>query len=142
MSTKIKLEREYFSARYAYAPGTIEADVRRIERDGVLQLEYAVFGQRQEFTLSSTVEVTATACVYTPASWWQHFKQDCFPAWALRLWPVQTAACTAVRSASNTVERHITAKALFPTLQIPDHVSVCYYEERGRPLREACEFIP
>ena len=24
-----------------------------------------------------------------PANWWQHFKHDKFPAWALRLWPVQ-----------------------------------------------------
>lgn len=25
-----------------------------------------------------------------PASWWQHFKKERFPAWALKLWPVQT----------------------------------------------------
>ena len=24
----------------------------------------------------------------TPSSWWQHFKKDCLPKWALRRWPV------------------------------------------------------
>lgn len=24
-----------------------------------------------------------------PASWWQHFKQDCFPEWAKARWPVR-----------------------------------------------------
>lgn len=24
----------------------------------------------------------------TPKTWWDHFKLECFPAWALALWPV------------------------------------------------------
>ena len=27
--------------------------------------------------------------VNIPTSWWQHFKQDCMPAWFMRLFPVK-----------------------------------------------------
>lgn len=34
-----------------------------------------------------------TTQIFVPASWWQHFKRDCFPAWARNRWPVK---CTAL----------------------------------------------
>ena len=36
------------------------------------------------------LEVHANELTYrTPATWWQMFKRDRFPLWALRRWPVQ-----------------------------------------------------
>lgn len=31
----------------------------------------------------------ATNPLMVPSSWWQHFKRDHFPAWALKRWPVK-----------------------------------------------------
>lgn len=31
----------------------------------------------------------ATDPLKVPSSWWQHFKRDHFPAWALKRWPVK-----------------------------------------------------
>lgn len=38
--------------------------------------------QLMTYVLKHSVEIT-------PTSWWQHFKQDYFPRWALRRWPVR-----------------------------------------------------
>lgn len=61
---------------------------------------------------SSTQERTVTV----PASWWDHFKLEYFPAWALTLWP------PTVR-----VEK-ITFRQLYPTLHYAgrDHRPVPY----------------
>lgn len=34
------------------------------------------------------VEVSGSVTVKRPSTWWQHFKQSHFPAWALTRWPV------------------------------------------------------
>ena len=47
-------------------------------------------------------EHLGTLEVKWPATWWQHFKQDVFPAWLLRRFPVRYA-----------VERH-DARLLYP----------------------------
>lgn len=52
--------------------------------------------------------VTVVAEIEIPSSWWQHFKQDTFPAWLLRRFPVKTKKIT--RSNSKTFK----AMALFP----------------------------
>lgn len=31
-----------------------------------------------------------------PASWWQHFKRDCLPAWFVKRWPVKYVTVTLV----------------------------------------------
>lgn len=47
------------------------------------------------------------ATIEVPADWWQHFKQRWFPAWALRLWPVQV--------------RRYDAAAVLPSVPVPAH---------------------
>ena len=34
-------------------------------------------------------EQGCTEYLYKPSSWWEHFKESYFPAWALKCWPVQ-----------------------------------------------------
>jgi hypothetical protein len=42
-----------------------------------------------ELVYQLTAAVATRTVEKTPASWWQHFKQDCFPKWALKRWPVR-----------------------------------------------------
>ena len=49
-----------------------------------------------------------TAGIRYPRDWWQHFKEQCFPKWAKRRWPVKYR-----------VDR-FEARALYPQLSSPE----------------------
>jgi hypothetical protein len=49
---------------------------------------------------------TVTLEVETPATWWQHLKQDLFPKWAIKRWPVKMIK----KEKKHTFKTH----ALFP----------------------------
>lgn len=66
--------------------------------------------------------VTVVAEVEIPSSWWQHFKQDAFPAWLLRRFPVKTTKITKTNS------KLFRAMALFPDF-CPQ-----YPEDIGKPV--------
>lgn len=46
-----------------------------------------------------------------PETWWQHFKKDVFPAWALRRWPVR------YKTVEYKIEQNI------PSLPVPNDKS-------------------
>lgn len=50
----------------------------------VIELKKEVFGR--------CLEVEERSCVSVPASGWQHLKQDYFPRWFKRRWPVKMKA--------------------------------------------------
>lgn len=65
----------------------------------LLELEAFMYGERAQHTL----------CVTVPSSWWQHFKEACFPAWLRKAFPVQH------RQMRQTVH----AARLFPHAPVP-----------------------
>lgn len=54
-----------------------------------------------------------TLRVYVPSSWWQHFKQTCFPVWLQNLFPVRQAMLTQTVSAR--------VRAVYPQCQYVMH---------------------
>lgn len=60
-------------------------------------------------------EVPVTFYCKVPAGWWQHFKQENFPAWLLRKYPVKYVTF------SDTKVVEINRKYLFPDAYIEGH---------------------
>jgi hypothetical protein len=78
----------------------------------VLQIRQDVFGKQVDI-----VEIRY------PADWWQAFKERWFPKWLLKRYPV-----------IETIET-IDIKALYPTINIPNHraiINVWETEERSQ----------
>lgn len=70
----------------------------------------------------------ATQDVAYPATWWEHFKQAHFPAWALARWPVRY---TTVR---------VDARALFPDLAVMEsRHRVMYQADTARILKDGAD---
>lgn len=55
----------------------------------VEDLILAEIEQRKRLAFEAPVVPKVVCSVKWPKTWWQHFKQDCFPAWAKERWPVQ-----------------------------------------------------
>jgi hypothetical protein len=58
-----------------------------------------------------------TQVVQVPASWWQHLKQDHFPAWYLSRWPVEYRD----RVVSYSLDDHVVAEG---TVRFSDEVII------------------
>jgi hypothetical protein len=52
------------------------------------EARYAIIKLREEIWSQKIQNEKVALAVHYPLTWWQHFKQDCFPNWALRRWPV------------------------------------------------------
>lgn len=66
-----------------------------------------------EVTATAFAEVIATATATCPATWWQHLKQDHFPHWFIRRWPVRTEEVVESRGASATKSNTETVSITF-----------------------------
>jgi hypothetical protein len=75
----------------------------------LLEIRKYVWSQKLE---SKTVKLE----IKVPTSWWQHLKQDHFPQWAVKKWPV--------RYKTESKSYQFDVKALFPELQMntPPHL--------------------
>ena len=62
--------------------------------------QYMVRIQREMFGDKVKKDVMVIFTIKHPKTWWQHFKQDNFPAWLLRRFPVQYA----IHTENKTVE--------------------------------------
>ena len=51
-----------------------------------------------EFAAGEKKYITVVLTKTQPATWWQHFKQENFPAWALRAFPVKYTFQTETRT--------------------------------------------
>lgn len=58
-------------------------DVRQAFGQYMVRIQREMFGEKVQKTI--TVEFTFRQ----PKTWWQHFKQEHFPAWLLRRFPVE-----------------------------------------------------
>jgi hypothetical protein len=56
---------------------------------------------------------TASKDVFYPATWWNHFKLQCFPKWLLRKFPCKMKAQTVT----------VLAKIFYDKIRIPEYVS-------------------
>lgn len=103
--------------RYSAKLNVTEEEIfdRLLYRLSAYVLEERVAHRTQEFTIKATatarVSAQARAEIEVPKTWWQHLKQDHFPAWFTRRWPVQvqTFVQTNRKHASkttHTVETH------------------------------------
>jgi hypothetical protein len=72
----------------------------------VCQLLHSVYGQKRPFDFDYTY----------PATWWEHFKQDCFPKWLLRRYPPKM----------KTKRISYDAYALFPEIPVTDNSIIRY----------------
>jgi hypothetical protein len=82
---KIALERFLLSSRRTVELNGVKFDLLAHVAEGMLvDLQAYVWAQKLQ-------DEKVTLSVSYPASWWEHFKQQWFPAWALRRWPVKEA---------------------------------------------------
>ena len=79
---QISLDKAILSVRNSLSTNDIihsDIVIQRKRIDGVIN--HMVYDIHMT-VLKQSVEIT-------PLSWWQHFKKDCFPKWALKKWPVK-----------------------------------------------------
>jgi hypothetical protein len=75
------LNREDYNMEASVPPGSVRFNVEEtLQGDLRARLLHYVY-QEQIGNYRHTVSY--------PATWWQHFKQDCFPKWLLERFPVQ-----------------------------------------------------
>lgn len=83
--------------RKAKKPHRNRSRVRRISVDTTPAFDIKVIPDDPQLPtvgelMGSTPEITRVRHVIRwPASWWQHVKEDLFPVWVKRRWPVQFA---------------------------------------------------
>ena len=87
------------------------------------EFEHRVTADATEAIYTLRVKVLQESCRIVPASWWQHFKRDCFPQWALKRWPVRYHKATLCISYKPDLDR------AGPVVQYEE------YDERFNPWR-------
>lgn len=89
----------------------------RVEEDEVLN--HLVWELSSYVLTHHQTPQTFTVHWRVPSSWWQHFKKDKYPAWALKRWPVR------YEKIERTVTHH--RHYAYPEVNIAPH-------DFGRPL--------
>lgn len=130
------LHKQKFTAQAIVRPQLMaSAEFERVQDQLIDELQYRLTATVLEEKLvekEHSAEVTAHAVAVAiaeatteyPSSWWQHFKQDHFPGWMKRRWPVKTHQLRAYRretaTNSNTETVSITFRqyAQFPAAQV------------------------
>lgn len=89
----------------------------------------AIFERLWTYLATETLEtVRATARFQYPANWWEHFKSQYFPQWALNRWPVQMK--------SETQELVCEATRSYPNLPLPEEY------KKGAFIKFAANALP
>ena len=75
----------------SFALSTLRVDQRK---DPLVDVLYDMSMKLVSEALRPRRSAEYTTLVYVPSSWWQHFKQTCFPVWLQDLFPVRQAMLT------------------------------------------------
>lgn len=85
----------------------IRIPLSRLKLDGYLDAQSYGNDMIMYLTANIYAETLPSHTILVPSSWWQHFKQECFPSWLCKYFPVQTKKIV------------VSSKAMYPEYEPP-----------------------